>query len=478
MSQHFESKFPSAFSTDETDKENNRARLAALYSDFRRLQTTNPDGYAANIDAWCAGFAHAARAGVLPSTDRLSININEELLRELESKEWGRPLALGTVVHEGIQRKDIIPAKEFMESKESIYHNPWLLNPLNLFGWGLRQLGVTGGFNPKGLTGRFIVLQNLEEAGKELIRRAEGKRARVERIYSRKQFAEFRNVLQPKDLSDTDMDLLLRFLQRDKGVLVYDSHTVKWISSGDTATITHEDSTIASLKSLIQDLERQTKILEKKVDELAITAREAVSRKNKVSAIAALRSKKLAESTLSKRHATLSQLEEIFLKIEQASDQVELVRVMESSAGVLGKLNKEVGGVERVDEVLDDLREQMGQVDEVGNIIAEAALGAAVDESELDDELERMEGEEKKKIDDREKAEREKAEREKREAREGEETRQKLAELEEVERRAKEATRAGNEKEKETGEGKEDQAVEESLEGFKRMSLDPLEHGV
>jgi charged multivesicular body protein 7 len=357
-----------------------------------------------------------------------------------------------------------------MESKESIYHNPWSLNPLNLFGWGLRQLGVTGGFNPKGLTGRFVILQNLEEAGKELIRRAEGKRGRVERIYSRKQFAEFRDVLQPKQLSDTDMDLLLRFLQRDKGVLVYNSHTVKWINPGETATITHEDSTIASLKSLIQDLERQTKILEKKVDELAITAREAISRKNKVSALAALRSKKLAESTLSKRHATLSQLEEIFLKIEQASDQVELVRVMESSAGVLGKLNKEVGGVERVDEVLDDLREQMSQVDELGNIIAEAAPGGAVDENEVDDELERIDGEERKKIDDREKAEREK-----REAREGEETRRKLAELEEVERPAKEATRADKEKGKETGEGKEDQGVEESLEGIKRMSLDPPE---
>jgi charged multivesicular body protein 7 len=450
----------------------NRARLAALYSDFRQLKATNPDGYAANVEAWREGLAHAARAGVLPSSDALLININEELIRNLESKEWGRPLALATVVQESIQRKHIVPAKEFEESRESIYHNPWSLNLLNLLGWGLRQLGVASGFNQRIATGRFIVLQNLEDAGKELIKRTERKRGRVERIYSRQQFAEFRTFLQPSELSDRDMDLLLRYLQRDKGYLVYDSQTVKLISPGETASITQEDSTIASLKSLIQDLKDQTKVLEKKVDELGITAREAVSRKNKVSALAALRSKNLTESTLSKRHATLSQLEEIFLKIEQASDQVELVRVMESSAKVLGKLNKEVGGVERVDEVLDDLREQMGQVDEVGNIIAEVSQGGAVDEGEVDDELEQMENEERKKVEDREKKEREE-----REVRERGETRRKLAELEEIERRAtEEATRVAREKETGRDNRIEEVGLEESVEGLKRMSLDPPEH--
>lgn len=401
----------------------------------------------------------------------LSININEELFRELETKEWGRPLALGTVVQEGIQRKDIIPAKEFLESKESIYHNPWSLNPLNLLGWGLRQLGLTGSFNPKVLTGQFILLKNLEEAGKELIKRIEEKRGRTERVFSRKQFAEFRDGLETRELSERDMDILLRFLHRDKGVLVYDSHTVKLINAGEAATMTQEDSTIASLKDLIRDLERQTNVLEKKVEELAIKAREAVSRKNKVSALAALRSKKLVESTLSKRHATLSQLEEIFLKIEQASDQVELVRVMENSASVLRGLNKKVGGVERVDEVVTDLREQMGQVDEIGNVIAEAGPAGAVDETEVDDELELMEAEERKKED-----EIEKRAKEERELREAEDTRQKLAELKEIERRAQEeATRADKEKEEDNGNGEKDKGMEESLEGFKRMSLDPPE---
>jgi charged multivesicular body protein 7 len=399
-------------------------------------------------------------------------------LRDLESKEWGRPLALGAVVQESIQRREIIPVAQFQDAKESIYRNPWSLNPLNLVGWGLRQLGLVGASNnPKLVSGKFVVVQNLEDAATELAKRTEGRRGRVERIYARKLFKEeFRDVLGARQqLSDADMELFLRFLQRDKGMLVWDSQTVKLRSAGDTSTtITQEEHTIASLTGLIRDLESQTKILGSRVEELGSTAREAVSRKNKVSALAALRSKKLAESTLTKRHATLSQLEEVLLKIEQAADQIELVRVMEGSAKVLAGLNKEVGGVDRVDQVLDGLREQMGQVEEIGTVIAEAAQGGVVDEGEVDDELEMMENEEKKKQEEREKREKEEKER-----REAEETRQKLAQLEEIEKRAKEdAVKMHTDKEKgEKGAEKEEgvKEIDESAELFKRMSLDPPE---
>lgn len=254
---------------------------------------------------------------MLPSSNLLSININEDLFRNLDTKEWGRPLALPTVVQESIQRKDMIPLKEFLSSTESIYRNPWSLNPLNLLGWGLRQLGVTGGFSLKVATGQFVVLQNLEDAGKELIRRTKDKRGRVERIYTRKQFTEFRDVVQGQHLSDKEMELLLRFLQRDKGILVYDAHTVKFIHTGEPASITHEDSTVASLKSLIRDLEHQTKVLEKKVDDLTIAARDAVSRKNKVSALAALRSKKLTSRLSPNDMPTCLSLKKYFLRLNR-----------------------------------------------------------------------------------------------------------------------------------------------------------------
>lgn len=78
-------------------------RLPSLYSDFAPQHSSNPDGFAANVSAWQDALIKAARAGMLPSDggssiDTLSIITGEALLQALETKEWGRPLALGTVI--------------------------------------------------------------------------------------------------------------------------------------------------------------------------------------------------------------------------------------------------------------------------------------------------------------------------------------------------------------------------------------------
>jgi charged multivesicular body protein 7 len=130
---------------------------------------------------------------------------------------------------------------------------------------------------------------------------------------------------------------------------------------------------------------------------LQATAQSSVKAGNKISALSALRSKKLAEKTLQQRSDTLHQLEEVYIKIESAADQVEIVNAMETSAGVLKGLNQKIGGVERVDQVMDSIREEMEKVDEVQNVTAEPLTsGAVVDETEIDDELEAMEVEQKK----------------------------------------------------------------------------------
>ncbi|KAH7355231.1 Snf7-domain-containing protein [Rhexocercosporidium sp. MPI-PUGE-AT-0058] len=454
-----------------------KTRLEDLYSDFGKSRSINPDGYHANITAWLQALSHATLAGHMPSSsaspDLLSITISNDLVLALETREWGRPSALGTVVREGTKARLWIDVREFEEAKESVYKQSWTI-PVpsvgDVVGWGLRQLGFGGG-EEKLVRGKVVVMENLEAAGKEVVKRTEGVRGRVDRIFSREAFREAHGDVAGKGkvLTEADMELLLKFLARDKGVLSYDGEIVKLKAPNKKtpSPITAEDTTIASLKTLIKDLEAQTDVLTKKVDELAATAKEAVVRKNRVSALAALRSKKLAETTLTKRHATLAQLEEVFSKIEQAADQVELVGVMEASTRVLTGLNKEVGGIERVDDVVDQLREQMSQVDEVGNVIAEAGQGVNVaDEEEVDDELEAIEREE------REKREEEvRLEKEEREKQEAAETMRKLDALEDVERQTKEAAakNQAEEEAKKVGQASTEKEIESEL---KRLSLD------
>jgi charged multivesicular body protein 7 len=194
-----------------------------------------------------------------------------------------------------------------------------------------------------------------------------------------------------------------------------DIKNIKFTSADDRSdTITHEDRTIASLKTTISNLTQQIAKLEVKIREYTLAAQNALNNKNRILALSALRSKKLAEQNLTQRADTLLQLEEVFTKLEQAADQVEIVRVMQASTVALRTLHAQTGGVEKVEDVVEELRQEMANVEEVTNVMSDT--GQIVDEGELDEELQAMEA----------------AEREAAEKREVEITRRRLAELDRV----------------------------------------------
>lgn len=434
-----------------------RARLPALYSDFTTLRTLNPDGYQANISAWRSALAHLARSGLAPapkgSTPNLLIlNSDESLLRALESKKYGRPLALGTVIREALSAKDLMPLHDFLTSQTSIYYKPWLPSPLGIAGgvagWALKQLGVTDWLQshsslPKG---QFVVIANVEEAGKQFAATTASALtdSRFARTWSKAHFLQTYNEqvqldqgseeAQAKLLTETDLDVLLTFLSRDKDVILYDGQIFKIKAPSDDSSaqqhaqqITKEDTTIASIKELISSLTHQTHLLAGRISELDRTARSAVQNKNRIAALAALKQKKLAEQTLEGRYASLTQLEAVAAKIQEASDSVAMVKIMETSTKVLESLNEQVGGVDRVENLTNKLRDQMAEVDEVNTILAEAGSSqVGVDEEEIDDELEGMLAEEMGKKEKEREEKEEEREREREQEREAEELRRRL----------------------------------------------------
>ena len=402
----------------------------------------------------------------------LILDVDDDLLRALDTKKWGMPLALGTVVREAMDGRQMIPVKEYMAAKESIYRRSWIPSPWSVLSWGLRQTGFTGGATgeDKLPNMKVVILKNVEEAGKEVLKRMAEQHSRVDRIYSKQMFhQEHEDVLGDSTrISHQDLEILLKHLTRDKGEAAYDGQTIKFRAKTDTLPpiITQEDATIASLKTLIIDLEGQISSISEKVDKLSQQARDAVARKNTVAAKSALRSKKLAEAHLTKQLTVFGQLEEVYTKIEQAADQVELVRIMQGSTGVLKSLNKEVGGIERVDDVVDQLKEEMIKVDEVGGVIAEVGQAVAIDESEVDDELEALEAQQKQKTDAVERVKRE--EREKVNA---QETKRKFKELEQMEKDARVMDESREKKQKENERSMPEMEMEESIQGLQRLSM-------
>lgn len=234
----------------------------------------------------------------------------------------------------------------------------------------------------------------------------------IDRIYPMSHFrAEVARVMSLETgLSDSDLQIILKFLACDRSAIVYDSQvdkfhlldaqmlidryqTVKFKGRDETsASLTDQDGTIASLKSLIADLEEQIALLSGRISTLSTTAQSAVKDKNRVSALAALRAKKLNETALAQRSETLAQLQEVYSRIEQAVDQVAIVRVMKDSTSVLRSLHAEVGSISKVEEVVADLRDEMEKVDQIGSVIEIGNQAQNnIDEGAVDEELESLE---------------------------------------------------------------------------------------
>jgi charged multivesicular body protein 7 len=267
-----------------------------------------------------------------------------------------------------------------------------------------------------------MLIQVQQEAANAIIAKASQlDQSTTSLIFSRSLFeSEFAHVLDPTQhpeaaLSTTDFDILLRYLSRDKPCLSLNASTIKLKSTSEPTTqpVTQQDTDIANLRTLINALETQVSALTDRITTLDISAREAVAAKRTIQAKSALRSKKLAETTLNTRSATLSQLEETYTAIQTAADQVAIVSAMSASANVLKSLHAEVGGTEGVEEVVDRLKDEMENVDEVGRVLNEANT-SKVDEEDVDEEFAAME----------------KVEREKREKEEADKTASRLAELE------------------------------------------------
>lgn len=289
----------------------------------------------------------------------------------------------------------MMPYRDFVIASRSIHTRNWTVQPWWLLSWGLKQLGVLGSSTSAGSlpTGQFVIMANVEGAAGKVITQMATASNLTGRIFPMKAFREeaSRAMDLSGPISESDLVILLTTLARDKGAIVYDDQTVKFRAEGEAlGPLSMEDRTIASLKALIEDLKVQIGNLLRRIDESNTAAQNAIGKKDRPLAMTALKSTKLNQSTLVQRTDMLSQLEGIYHQIEQAHDQVAVIRVMQSSTLVLRNLRAQTGGVEKVGEIVEGLKDEMQQVDEIGSIMEAGEQNDVVDEHAVDEELEQM----------------------------------------------------------------------------------------
>lgn len=162
-------------------------------------------------------------------------------------------------------------------------------------------------------------------------------------------------------------------------------------------------------------LNEQISLLTSQIATFTQKARDATRKQNRIVALSALKSRKLSESALQKRSDALARIEEVLNGVAQAASDAEVIKSLEGGASALDRLNKDIGGIERVEQVMDRVREGIEESEDVGRVIAEMG-SSRVDEDEVREEFDAMlEAEEEKERKVQEERERRKREMEREE---------------------------------------------------------------
>jgi charged multivesicular body protein 7 len=190
-----------------------------------------------------------------------------------------------------------------MAAKESVYDSGWLPSRVVAYvvgkplWWALEQLGIvgedsgTGGTKESEWSGEYVVLRLVERAADAVIARQRGKAgAPGDCLYSLEGFRrEFAEVV-GGELSVVDTKVLVRFLERDRKIIVVNTNVrvlpsyarvnldsylcvqvIKFVdASTERREITAVDRGILELKSAVENMRAQVDSLQQKIEESAI----------------------------------------------------------------------------------------------------------------------------------------------------------------------------------------------------------------
>ncbi|KAL5246635.1 hypothetical protein ACHWQZ_G018748 [Mnemiopsis leidyi] len=168
---------------------------------------------------------------------------------------------------------------------------------------------------------------------------------------------------------------------------------MSWFGKKKEATPSTADA-ISKLQETETMLQKKSDFLEAKITQEMKTAK-AAGMKNKRVALNALKRKRRYEEQLNKIDGTLCTIEFQREALENANTNTEVLRNMGYAAKALEGAHKQVGDVDKVHDLMDDIAEQQDLANEISAAISSPmGFGNDVDEDELLAELEGMEQEE------------------------------------------------------------------------------------
>ncbi|KAL5529742.1 hypothetical protein ACEPAG_5727 [Sanghuangporus baumii] len=383
-----------------------KARLKSLYSDISRQKTSNPAAYTSNVEWWKRTLSTLAARGLQVGTsDTLILHANPELVETLRLEGVGKPLGFAAVISELRDNQSLIPLDEFMNSATSVYYRGSLAYRAASYAlgkplwWALEQLSLVDSESVepetslwKKVKGRYVVLENVEKAADAVteVLRQNVTLSPADSLYSfqafRRQFGQMGAVLEEAALSELDLRVLVRFLERDRKIIVTDEEVIKVIDSSNSEAprvITSLDRGILELKTAVENLEQQVELLNRRIAEKTRKIKECLGGNLKELAMTHLKSRKLYEELLGKRLGSLEILQSTLFQVEAAAQDVEIMKQYESSTATLRVILSHPSlQREKIDATMDAMAEASAEQREVDEAIRTGIQTGAEPEDE------------------------------------------------------------------------------------------------
>ena len=140
--------------------------------------------------------------------------------------------------------------------------------------------------------------------------------------------------------------------------------------------------------------------MQRKIDLIKQDATTKMARGDKKGALFAMKKKKLYEKEMEKISNVKLTLETQQMNLESATHNAETFKAMHNGTSAMKKIRKTVG-IDRVDDMMDDMREEMEATDEIGNAFAQPLDPLMENDDELLAELDQLEMEDLQELDSR-----------------------------------------------------------------------------
>ncbi|KAF7184968.1 Charged multivesicular body protein 6 [Pseudocercospora fuligena] len=162
-------------------------------------------------------------------------------------------------------------------------------------------------------------------------------------------------------------------------------------NSGSKNKVSDQDRAILDLKIQRDKLHQYQKRITTITSRETEIAKECLRSGNKQKALLALRRKKYQESLLAKTDQQLAQLQALTSDVEFALVQKDVMFGLQQGTAVLKEIHKEMGGLDKVEMILEESAEAQAYQKEINDMLAGKMSNE--DEDEVEDELEAMEQE-------------------------------------------------------------------------------------